>query len=64
METTFGSLNYNDQNTTSNAHTDINDKTCMQSTITFQLITIWLSNHVHGMIELFNIEYYQMNRDE
>jgi hypothetical protein len=46
METTCGALNDNDLHTTSNAHTDINDKTCMQSTITFQLISIWLSNHV------------------
>ena len=52
METTCGALNDNDVHTTSNAHTDINDKTCMQSTITFRLISIWLSNHVHGMIEL------------
>jgi hypothetical protein len=64
MKTTCGALNDNDLHTTPNAHTDINDKTCMQSTITFLLISIWLSNHVHGMIELFNIEYYQMNQDE
>ncbi len=49
METTCGALNDNDLHTTPDAHIDINDKTCMQSTITFLLISIWLSNPSSGL---------------